>query len=303
MKRIIKWAGWIMGGIVSLLAVALLGVYLLSSRQLNKTYEIQPAAVAIPNNEEAVAEGKRQFFTHGCIDCHSTDGAGKTVTDDALLGHITGANLTPGQGGIGQIYTDIDWVRAIRHGIGADGKPLVIMPSLDYNKMNDEDLGNLVAYLKSLPPIDRTPPAISVGPVARILIAGNIFPILSAEAIDHEAPRPVAIAKGPTAEYGHYLASQTCMSCHGEGLSGGPIPGVPSDPPYAQNLTPDEETGLGAWEQDEFRQVLREGVRPDGTAVDPTKMPWPAFQHLTDEEITALWLYLQSIPAKPYGNR
>lgn len=303
MKRIIKWTGWILGGIVGLLTVAVLSVYLISGQKLNKTYEVQVTAVTIPNDETAVAEGERQFYTHGCIDCHDTDGAGKTVTDDALLGHITGANLTPGQGGIGQAFTDTDWVRAIRHGIGADGKPLVIMPSLDYNKMNDEDLGYLIAYLKSLPPVDRTPPARTIGPMARVLIAGNLFPLLPAESIDHSAPRPAAVAKGATAEYGHYLASQTCMSCHGEGLSGGPIPGVPAEPPYARNLTPDEETGLGSWDQAAFEQVLREGQRPDGTAVDPTKMPWPAFKHLTDEEITALWLYLQSVPAKPYGNR
>jgi mono/diheme cytochrome c family protein len=288
---------------VGLLTVAVLSVYLISGQKLNKTYEVQPTAVTIPNGEAAVAEGQRQFYTHGCIDCHDTDGAGKTVTDDSLLGRITGANLTPGQGGIGPTFTDADWVRAIRHGIGADGKPLVIMPSLDYNKMNDEDLGYLIAYLKSLPAVDRTAPPLSVGPLARILIVGNIFPVLSAEVIDHTAPRPVAIAKGPTAAYGHYLASQTCMSCHGEGLSGGPIPGVPAEPPYAKNLTPDKETGLGNWDQAAFEQVLREGERPDGTAVDPTKMPWPAFKHLTDEEVTALWLYLQSVPAKPYGNR
>lgn len=303
MRRIFKWAGWILGGILGLLVVAWLGVYLISSQKLNKTYAVEATAVTIPSGETAVAEGQRQFFTHGCIDCHDTDGAGKAVIDDSIMGRVTGANLTPGQGGIGQTFTDLDWVRAIRHGLGPDGKPLVIMPSQEYNKMNDEDLGYLIAYLKSLPPVDRTPPDISVGPVARVLIAGNFFPILPAESIAHSAPRPVVVAKGPTAEYGHYLASQTCMGCHGEGLSGGPIPGVPSDPPYAKNLTPDKATGLGSWDQAAFERVLREGQRPDGTAVNPAKMPWPAFKYLTDEEITAIWLYLQSVPAQPYGNR
>ncbi len=303
MKRIFKWIAWILGIILGLLVAALLGVYLVSGLRLNKTYTVQPAAVTIPTGEAAVAEGQRQFFTHGCIDCHATDGAGKLVVDDPLLGAITGANLTPGQGGIGTTFSDTDWVRAIRHGLGPDGKALVIMPSLDYNKMNDEDLGNMVAYLKSLPAVDRTPPPLSLGPLARVLIAGQFFPILPAEFIDHDAPRPAAIATGPTAEYGHYLASQTCMSCHGEGLSGGPIPGVPQDPPLPLNLTPDKETGLGNWSQADFVRAIRQGQRPDGAAINPVKMPWPAFQRLTDEELTALWLYLRSIPAKPYGNR
>ena len=302
MKKIFKWVGWGVGIIIGLLLVALLGVYIASSVRMNKTYQVQPAPVTIPTDQAAVAEGKRQYLTHGCIDCHGTDGSGKMVIDDSLVGHVNGANLTPGQGGIGQTFTDIDWVRAIRHGIAPDGRPLIVMPSKEYYSINDADLGALIAYLKSLPPVDQVPPPTKIGPLGRVLLVGNIAPVLPAEQIDHEAPRPVAAAKGPTAEYGHYLA-QTCMGCHGENLSGGPIPGLPPDPPYPQNLTPDPETGLGKWDQTDFAKVIREGQRPDGTAVNPEKMPWPAFQHLTDEELAALWLYLQAIPAKPYGNR
>ncbi len=197
----------------------------------------------------------------------------------------------------------LDWVRAIRNGIGPDGKPLVIMPAKDYNPINDEDLGNLIAYLKSLPPVDRMPPPNTVGLLGRILLVTKLAAVLPAELIDHNAPRPAAVAKGPTAEYGHYLVSQTCMGCHGEDLSGGPIPGLPPDPPFPQNLTPDQETGLGNWSKEDFVGAIRTGQRPDGAAINPTKMPWLAFQHLTDEKLSALWLYLQSLPARPYGNR
>ncbi|MCB0209082.1 MAG: c-type cytochrome [Anaerolineae bacterium] len=302
MKKIFKWIGWIVGIVLALLIVALLGVYVISTMRLNKTYQIQLAAVTIPTGEDAVTEGGRQFLTRGCIDCHGENGAGKMVIDDALVGHIMASNLTSGEGGVGQSYTDIDWVRAIRHGIGPDSKPLVVMPSIEYKNINDNDLGALIAYLKALPPVDHTPPPVTVGPLGRILLVGKIAPVLSAEQIDHNAPRPAAVAKGETAEYGHYLA-QTCIGCHGEGLSGGPIPGLPPDPPDPQNLTPDHETGLGDWTEADFKQVLRYGQRPNGTEVNPQKMPWPAFQHMTDEEISALWLYLQSIPAKPYGER
>jgi len=93
MKRIFKWIGWTLGAVADLLVLALLGVYLLSGQRLHKTYEVQPAAVTIPTGAAAVSEGQRQFFTHGCIDCHDTDGAGKVVIDDFLLGQITGPNL------------------------------------------------------------------------------------------------------------------------------------------------------------------------------------------------------------------
>ncbi|MCB0197073.1 MAG: cytochrome c [Anaerolineae bacterium] len=302
MKKIFKWIGWIVGIVVGLLIVALLGVYVVSTMQLNKTYQVEPAALTIPTGEAAITEGGRQFLTRGCIDCHGENGAGKMVVDDALIGHVIASNLTPGKGGVGQNYTDMDWVRAIRHGIGPDGKPLVIMPSVEYNAINDDDLGTIVAYLKSLPAVDHTPDPITVGPLGRVLLVSKAIPVLPAEQIDHDAPRPVAVAKGETVEYGHYLA-QTCMGCHGEGLSGGPIPGLPPDPPNPQNLTPDPESGLGKWDEADFALVMRQGQRPDGTAVDPAKMPWPAFQHMTDEELNALWLYLQSVPAKPYGER
>lgn len=303
MKRVFKWLSWIVGVIVALLVVALLGLYVTSGLRLNKSYAVQPAKVTIPTEETAVAEGQRQFLTHACLDCHGADGAGALVMDDPLVGYVVGANLTPGQGGAGQMFNDDDWVRAIRHGIGADGKPLVIMPSYEYNLMNDEDLGNLIAYLKRLPPVDQVQPAPALGPLGRFLVVSGLFPVLSAEIIDHDAPRPQAVAKGPTAEFGHYLVAQSCVGCHGQELSGGAIPGVPSSPPLPRNLTPDKETGLGTWSQEDFVRVIRQGERPDGTVIDPTKMPWPAFKHLTDEEITAVWLYLQSVPAKPYGNR
>jgi len=59
-------------------------------------------------------------------------------------------NLTSGLGGIGSVFTDTDYVRAIRHGIGRDNKSLLIMPSEQYNRISDEDLGALIAYLKTV---------------------------------------------------------------------------------------------------------------------------------------------------------
>jgi mono/diheme cytochrome c family protein len=105
-----------------------------------------------------------------------------------------------------------------------------------------------------------------------------------------------------TKEYGAYVA-QTCTGCHGQTLSGGPIPGVPAEPPYPANLTPDPATGLGHWTEADFFAAIREGKRPDGSAINPTAMPWPNFSQMSDTEISAVWVYLQSIPAKPHGQR
>ena len=94
-------------------------------------------------------------------------------------------------------------------------------------------------------------------------------------------------------EYGEYLAN-TCKGCHGAGFSGGPIPGIPAQPPYPANLTADVATGLGSWQEADFVTALRTGIRPDGTLIT-SAMPWQTFQGLTDDELDALWLYLQSV--------
>lgn len=301
LRRIFKWVGIILVSLVGVLLVVLAVVYGISLARLNRSYTIPATALTIPTNAGAVAEGKRQFFTRGCVDCHGDNGAGKMVVDDPLVGTIMGSNLTTGQGGVGNLYQDADWERAIRHGVGADSRPLVIMPAHEYNLINDADVATIIAYVKSLPPVDQARMPMTIGPLGRILHVTGMVTVVPAEVIDHTAPRPEAVAKGATKEYGAYLA-KTCTGCHGATLSGGPIPGVPSDGPAPRNLTPDVATGLGKWQETDFAKAIRTGVRPDGTQL-ATAMPWPAFQQMTDEEVSALWLYLQSVPAKPYGNR
>lgn len=301
MKKLFKWAGILVGGLMGLLAVTLGVVYILSENRVNRVYEVQPAAVTISREADAIAEGKRLFSSRGCVDCHHANGAGGFFIDDPLLGHVNAANLTAGQGGIGGSYNDSDWIRAIRHGVGLDGKSLWIMPSHEYNGLDNRDLSAIIAFVKSLPPVDQQNDANRLGPLGRILILTDQIAILPAERIDHTAPRPAAVEPGPTQEYGAYLA-QTCTGCHGASLSGGAIPGVPAEPPYPANLTPDPETGLGRWSEADFFQAIRTGQRPDGSTISPT-MPWVNFGQMSDTELRALWLYLQSVPPKPEGLR
>lgn len=175
------------------------------------------------------------------------------------------------------------------------------MPADDYYHLSDADLGAVIAYLKSLPPVDSEQPDSSVGPLARALNLAGQFPLFSAERIDHTGPRPTAPPAGPTAEYGKYLVSVGCAGCHGPGLSGGPVPSFPPDAPPALNLTSGGE--MGVWSEADFFNAMRTGVNPAGRELDSEWMPWPAFKQLTDEELRAIWLHLQSVPAREYGNR
>lgn len=301
LKKILKWVGIGLGTLLGIVLVALAVIYGISVMRLNKSYTVPATTLTVPTDAATVAEGKRQYFTRGCVDCHGDNGAGKMVIDDPLVGTVIASNLTKGEGGVGNHYQDADWERAIRHGVRPDGKPLVIMPAHEYNPINDADLSPLIAYVKSLSPVDQGRTLIQLGPLGRILHVTGMVTVVPAEVIDHTALRPQAVAKGATKEYGEYLA-KTCTGCHGATLSGGPIPGVPSDGPFPRNLTPDMATGLGAWQEADFAKAIRTGIRPDGSQLS-TAMPWPAFQQMTDEEVSALWRYLQSVPAKSYGNR
>ena len=302
MKKLLIWIGIFVGALVVLIVVAVGAFYWLSSSRLNKTYDVQPDVVTIPTDEAAIEEGERLVITRGCVDCHRENLGGAVVVDSPPTGRIIGANLTSGRGGVGANREDIDWVRAIRHGVGVDGKPLVFMPSHEYYHFNDEELGQIIAYLKQVLPVDNEQPPTSPGPLFRFLfLTGELTMLAPAELIDHDAPRPDAVEVGETLEYGEYLAVG-CIGCHGDNYSGGPIPGMPPDTPVAPNLTPDPVTGLGNWTEEDFMVAMREGQRPDGSTVDPF-MPWPNFSRMTDEELGALWLYLQSLPARAYGNR
>jgi mono/diheme cytochrome c family protein len=175
------------------------------------------------------------------------------------------------------------------------------MPSQTFSNLSDRDLGAVIAYAKSVPPVDKPSLGVHLAVLPRALyLFGQLDVAVPAELIDHHAPRPPDPEPGVTVEYGHYLTG-LCTLCHGPGLSGGSTPlAAPSDPP-ALNLTPGGE--LAGWTFEDFKATLRTGVTPSGRELDAEFMPWPTVGKMTDEELEAVWLYLQSVPAKDFGNR
>jgi len=301
MRKILKWAGAIAGGLIILVLVAVGIVYMWSEARFNKTYDVTVSAVSIPTDSESIAYGEHIARIRGCKGCHGEQLSGDIEADDPMVGVIANANLTGGEGSEVINYSDEDWVRSIRHGVGPDGKPLIIMPSQLHNVMSDEDLGALLAYIRSLPPVANKLPEIKISLLLRALyLSGNLDLVVPAEIIDHDAPRPSAPARGATAEYGKYL-SGLCTLCHGENLSGGPLPFQEPDVPPPLNLTRGGE--LIGWTSEDFKTTMRTGVTPSGHQLDDENMPWKTlFQYMTDEELEAIWLYLQSLPPTEYGN-
>lgn len=297
-----RWLFRVMVGVLAALAVATAGIYLASAWRLRKKWKLPAEVVTVPTDSAAIAYGEHVAEIHRCQGCHGPDLSGASFIDAAGVLKLWARNLTSGRGGSGATYTDGDWVRAIRHGVAANGRGLVFMPSQNYQRLNDHDLGALIAWLKSRPPVDAEYPASSVGLIGRILFLKGALPLVPAEQIDHAAPRAPAVPIGLTIGYGEYLAGG-CRGCHGETFSGGMIPGGFRDLLPARNLTPDNETGIGRWTLDEFRTALRTGMLPGGVQMDTLAMPVAMSRHFTDEESEALFLYFLTLPAKAYGNR
>jgi mono/diheme cytochrome c family protein len=124
---------------------------------------------------------------------------------------------------------------------------------------------------------------------------------LPAELIPHDALRPIPPKPGITPEYGKYL-TYSCTVCHGPTFSGGEIPGFPPEWPSAPNLTSGKGSRLPIWGEGGFIEIMRTGKK-HGRTINPDYMPWQSYRHMTDDELRAVYTYLQSVQPKDFGNR
>jgi hypothetical protein len=170
MKKALTWAGIGLGVIMALIALVVAGLYLNAELRLNKTYNVSVEAVSIPTDAAAIERGKHWAAVY-CADCPGDNMAGTVKFDDPAIGRIEALNLTPGKGGAGAEYSDTDWVRAIRHGLDPEGMPSIGMPSGDYYNLSDTDLGDNIAYMKSVPAVDAEMQGPALTPMGRVLLA------------------------------------------------------------------------------------------------------------------------------------
>jgi mono/diheme cytochrome c family protein len=203
------------------------------------------------------------------------------------MGTLYGANLTRGRGGIAARYSDADWVRALLHGVRRDRRSVIFMPSHDFH-FTEQNTGDVIAFFRSVPPVDREVPGPRIGIMARALSFGPL-PLLPAELIDHDraAFAPPPPSADPVALGRHLLDSGGCRGCHQADLSGGAGP-----PPGAANITP---IGIGDWSDADFLKAVRNHVRPNGTKI-ASSMP-AAYGLMTDDELKAIRAYLRTVPA------
>ncbi len=258
-----------------------------------------------------------------CLDCHSkrdwglfaappvegTWGQGGEVFDEeaGLPGTYYAGNITPA--GIGE-WTDGEVYRAITAGVGQDGRPLFpIMPYREYGQLADPDLYAIIAYLRTLEPIEHdVPPSHSDFPMSLII---RTLPRDPQTRLSPSRQEPLA--------YGRYLTTAAgCLVCHTPQQRGEPVPGMLGAGGFefplktggivrSVNITFDETTGIGGFTRDYFIQRFKLHAAPDYEPAEVmpgdlnTPMPWSLYSGMTEEDLAAIYVYLRSLP--PIENR
>jgi mono/diheme cytochrome c family protein len=292
MKKVFRFVGFSLLGIFPLVLVGISTLFVLGNQKINKVHSAEGTPVVIEANAETLARGEHIVrFVSGCADCHGSNLSGQVFLDDPSFATIYAPNLTTGKGGAANVYSNADWERALRKGISHEGRALApMMPAEATQHYSDEDLGSIVAYIKSLPPVDNVTPKPHYSPLAKILTGAGIFPLapdLVAKVKKLEPTPDIAVTK----EYGHYLANIAgCTTCHGANLTGAEHPAHPG------LQTPNLSSGNAAiWSEDEFRRTLRTGRTPEGRDLSLELMPWAMYAGMTDDELEAMWLWLESL--------
>jgi cytochrome c553 len=300
LKKILK----VLGVVVLILIVAAMGaagyVVVKFNSLLDGRYTVQAHPVAVPSDAASLAEGRRLLKARACAECHGDDMSGKAFLDDPGLGRLYSANVTGGRGSRVSTYSDADLERIIRHAVRPDGSSVVFMPANELWYLGDEEVGRIIQAVRALPHVDKEQPANQPTFLMKALSVAGIIKFVAAKTVDPLKPHVAQPPPGITVEYGKHLAV-ACTGCHGEGFSGGRIPGAPPSIPVPANLTPAPD-GLGRYSQVQFASMLRTGKRPDGTDINPF-MPWKVYGHMTDDELKALYAFLTSLPPKPFGGR
>jgi len=266
----------------------------LGDRKLQRHIDVAVAPVAVPSDAASVARGRYLFASRGCGDCHGSGGQGNVVVDDGGM-FVRSPDISSSPQAVVAHYSDADWVRTIRHGVKPDGRPVMVMPSEEFNRLVDADVGAIVAYARQLPPASGAKAEIRLPLLVKALYAAGVVRDAS-EKIDHALPPAQAVAEGVTAEHGAYVAN-ACIGCHGKRLEGGKIPGAPPEWPPAAKLRPGPGSALDRYPgAEQFLAMLKTGKRPDGSDVSKV-MPFVSLKELSEVDARALYVYLQSLPA------
>ena len=295
---LVKWPGMLLSGFVSLLMLFLLGLVIYGQVNFKPVQADRPLyQIQADMSPEGLARGK--YLVENVMGC--AGGCHTPQSETPFIGNMEHISLGPAaidfnapnltsdpETGLGS-WSDAEIARAIREGVDRDGRPLIIMPSPNYHILSDDDMSAILGYLRNLPPTHNEIKPFGGNALGKGLIASNLL-------IPASLGKPITAYQttpdSGTLEYGAYVLSiAACRDCHSSDLGGGSDPenGMP-----VPNLTPGGE--LSQWSQKDFLTAMHTGEKPDGTYLS-TNMPFQEYGRMTDDDLIAIFNYLQSLPA------
>lgn len=278
MRRLLKWLGYLVLTLAFLAVCGVVAVYAASEYELRRYYEVPPVSLALPDDPESVEEGRRLARLRGCYQgCHA-DLEGRVFFDEPWLIRLVAPNLTEAAAR----YSTEEFVRIVRYGVRPDGTTTTGMPSDMFYHLSDEDLARIIAFIESADPMESDLPDNRYRIMARLMIALGKFEVDAARVavLGSRTPAP---NPGPSPEYGKYLAMTNCTECHGMRLKGG-----------FMGQAPTLRVAKG-YSREQFGRLMEKGVaigdRELGTMASVSRS---RFSQFTDEEVDALYAFLQS---------
>ena len=277
MGKVLRWTGYSLGALLLVLLLAAALLWYLSSAKLNARPVPAPERLAAPTPAE-LADGPRRLNVLGCISCHGDGLRGKTMFDEPMVARLHAPNLTL----LAERASDEQLARAIRQGIGVDGRAMVVMPSAQLSRLSDGEVAALIAAIRALPVGGQQLGPIELGPLGRFGVLNGKVPLQPDLVAAYRQRLPADL--GPEHAQGRHLAMIGCSECHGPTLGGGePEPGL-----KAPDLTM-----VGAYDLAAFTKLMRTGLPPDGRKLKlMDQVSRKGMSHLTDAEISALHAYL-----------
>lgn len=266
-------------------------------------FNISPAT-SLPNvspmNSDLANRGAYIARTADCMACHREDYSGG-VAIETPIGNIYSTNITPSQRyGIGN-YTETDFKKALQKGRAPTHQLYPAMPYPSYHGMADADISALFAYFQTVPPVEEPPEKTTRLPfplnIRTLMLAWNVINVPSTE-------NRAGLTQ--TQQRGEYLVNnlEHCGTCHTprnltQGLDKDKyLSGAPLGKWYAPNITPDNDSGIGRWSEDDIVNYLRTGML-DKRAYAGGPMAEAiahSTRYLTDEDLSAMAAYLKIVP-------
>lgn len=305
LKKISKWVGVTLVLLIVMLTVAV-------AMKQNEKYNAPYPDIKASSDSNVINRGKHMVFSSAhCASCHgnsNSDSLLKLGIQPSLsggyqfkleIGNIYARNITSDkETGIGKL-TDAEIARTLYYGVGSDGRAMFdFMP---FHNVSESDMQAIISYLRTQKPVKNKVPPNEYNTMGKIVKAFLLKPTGPSGSI------PKSMVPDTSVQYGGYLVNSVgnCSGCHtqrdmmtgayiGAHMAGGNEFDENGTKFITPNLTTDSSSRIFGWSFDNFKSRFRMGK-----LVENTPMPWNSYKRMTDDELKAIYKYLQTVkPAK-----